>query len=230
MILAALSILAASADLTIALKAKDQALLDAVAPGGREAWSAVLAPQALYVDENGRILDRATFLKELEPLPPGVSGHIKIDDYRVEQAGDVALVVFHADEFEEFHGQHLTARYLMSETWTRQGGDWKLATVHCYATLRPPAAITLPAAALDAYAGRYEAGPDLVYVIARDGDHLIGGREGKPAKPLAAETPDVLFAPDQLRIRKIFRRDAAGRITGFVDRREGGDLVWRRIP
>lgn len=47
---------------------------------------------------------------------------------------------------------------------------------------------------------------------------------------MAVELPDVLFAPDQLRIRKIFQRDAAGRITGFVDRREGGDLVWRRIP
>lgn len=28
--------------------------------------------------------------------------------------------------------------------------------------------------------------------------------------------------------RKIFQRDANGKIMGFVDRREGEDLVWRR--
>jgi hypothetical protein len=30
------------------------------------------------------------------------------------------------------------------------------------------------------------------------------------------------------RTRKILQRDANGKIMGFVDRREGADLVWRR--
>ena len=230
-ILAALSILAAApADLVQTLKAKDQTLLDSIASGGRAAWDAALAPDALYVDENGRVLDRAAFLKEMDPLPPGVSGHLKIDDYRVELQGDLALVVQTADEDEDYHGQALKARYLMTETWVRRGGDWKLAMVHCYATLRAPPAINLPTGRLDAYVGRYQAGPDLTYVIARDGDHLAGGVEGKPRRRLEVEVADVLFAADQLRIRKIFQRDAAGRIVGFVDRREGGDLAWRRMP
>jgi hypothetical protein len=47
-------------------------------------------------------------------------------------------------------------------------------------------------------------------------------------KPLLVEVRDVLFIAGQPRIRKIFQRDTAGRITGFVDRRENWDLVWRR--
>jgi hypothetical protein len=40
----------------------------------------------------------------------------------------------------------------------------------------------------------------------------------------------VLFAPGQPRSRKVFQRDAGGRITGFADRREARDVVWTRLP
>ena len=58
----------------------------------------------------------------------------------------------------------------------------------------------------------------------------MGEREGRPAAPLKAELRDVFFVSGQLRTRKIFDRDKAGRIVGFVDRREGSDLAWKRIP
>src|SRR4029077_11095496 len=84
-------------DVAVTLRAADQALLDAIAPGDRATWDRLLAPDAVYVDENGRVLDRATFLEELVPLPPGLSGHIAIADYRVRLHGDAALVVMRVD-------------------------------------------------------------------------------------------------------------------------------------
>jgi hypothetical protein len=93
--------------------------------------------------------------------------------------------------------------------------------------LEDPPAISLPGEALQQYAGRYVAG-DLVYLIQWDGKQLVGGREAGHMKPLKAELRDVLFIAGQPRVRKIFQRDEAGDITGFVDRREGRDLVWRR--
>lgn len=234
MILAALALLAAaaSADLTTTLRAQSQALVDAVSHGDRAVWDRLMAPGALYADESGGVSTRAQMLDQVTPLPPGVSGHIDVDDdYQVTASGDdVAVAVFHLNEFETFHGQQLRARYLMTETWVRRDGAWRLLAAHCYAGLKPPPAVALPAARLDDYAGRYAAGPDLAYVIVREGDHLMGGREGKPAKPLTIEVADVLFDPDALRTRKIFRRDGAGRVIGFVDRREGEDIVWTRQP
>jgi hypothetical protein len=47
-------------------------------------------------------------------------------------------------------------------------------------------------------------------------------------KPLLVEVHDVLFTPGQPRTRKIFQRDANGKVTGFLDRRGGEDVVWRR--
>ncbi len=230
MILAALAAaaLTSAPDPTAVLRAKDQALLDSIAGGGRKLWDATLAPGAIYVDENGRVLDRATLLKEMEPLGPGASGTIAITDYQATFIGDLALVVHTDEEHEAYHGQDLLAHYRMTETWRRDGAEWRLLMVHAYAMLRPPLAVTLPAALLDSYVGRYRAGPDLIYVIARDGDHLTGGREGKPSQPLSAEIADVLFDPTHLRDRKLFQRDAQGHIVGFVDRREGGDITWRR--
>lgn len=221
---------APSPDLVQEFRQRDQALVDAYAPGDKKVWDAALSEDAVYVDENGVIMTRADFLKQLVPLPQGVSGSIAISAYSLRQIGDVVTVVHTDDEQEFYHGQHLTAQYLTTETWQRQDTNWKLLLVHVYSVLREPKTITMSASELDAYAGRYSAGPELTYRIRREGDELIGEREGRPAVTLKAEVRDVFFVPGQLRTRKIFERDSSGKIVDFVDRREGSDLLWKRIP
>ena len=209
------------------LRARDQALLDAIAPGDRKVWDQALATDAVYVDENGTVMERAEFLKQLDPLPAGASGTLQIASYSAHIVGDLATVVHTDDEEENYHGQVLYARYLTTETWRREEGEWKLHLVHTYAVLKDPPAISLPREEMQQYAGRYVGGADLVYVIQWDGKQLTGGRQGDAMKPLQVEVRDVLFVPGQPRIRKIFRRDEIGKITGFVDRRESWDLVWK---
>jgi len=226
---------APSADATQELRTLDQALLDAVAPGDTKLWGSVLAPDYICVDESGVITDRKESLDQLKPLPPGVSGNIKISAYSARFIGDVATVV-HTDEEEEFyHGQTVHARYLTSETWLRQkngqrqNGEWKLLMSHVYSILHEPPAVTLTPAELDAYVGHYTASSSLSFTIKREGDHLVGERESGPAVTLNTELRDVFFVSGKLRTRKIFSRDDSGKVTGFVDRREGNDLVWKRV-
>jgi ketosteroid isomerase-like protein len=212
------------------LRAADQALMDAFAPGDRAPWDQVLAPDATYVDENGAILSGSDFLKTLVPLPPHVSGNIAITDYRLRVDGDTALVIHRDDEHENYHGIALHAVYLTSETWLCRNGQWKLALAHIYVEAKDPPAVTLPAAELDQYVGRYRAAPDLEIAIRREGDHLVLERKGRPPRTLLVETRDVLFVPGEPRIKRIFHRDAAGRVRAFIDRREGEDIVWKRVP
>ena len=216
-----------TAEVTRLLRARDQALLDAIAPGDVKTWDAALAPDAVYVDENGQIMQRAEFLKQLEPLPAGASGKITISAYSATLRGNVATVIHTDDEEENYHGQLLKAQYLTTETWLETAGKWKLLMVHTYAVLRDPPAGRLSSQELDGYVGRYRAG-DLTYAIRREGDHLVGGREGRPAAELKVEVRDVLFVAGQPRVRKIFQRTPEGNVTGFVDRREGSDLVWKK--
>jgi len=222
-------IAAAPPSLVQDLRAKDQALLDAIAPGDRAAWGKTLTADAIYVDENGVIKRHDEFLKELQPLPAGASGHISIVNYDVQARGDTALVIHRDDESENYHGQQLHAEYLMTETWLKQKGDWRLAMVHAYVVAKDPPAVAMPAAALDEYVGRYSAAQDLIYVIHREGKQLVGGREGAELHSLLAESPDVFFVAGQPRSRKIFRRDASHKIVDFTDRREGEDLIFARL-
>jgi Domain of unknown function (DUF4440) len=217
-------------DVTQLLRSRDQALLDAIAPGNVKLWDAELAPDAVYVDENGVIMPRADFLAQLKPLPQGVSGNIKIVEYSARLSGDIAAIIHTDDEREAFHGQHLAAQYLTTETWQRQNGVWKLLLIHTYSVLKEPKSIVLTPSELDAYVGRYSAAPELTYTIKREGDNLVGARQGGQSAPLKAEIRDVFFISGQLRTRKIFERDPAGHIVGFVDRREGTDLLWKRLP
>jgi len=228
-ILMGFALQAATTDaLASTLRARDQRLLNAIASGDRPTWDAVLTADAVYIDENGMVFTRADFLKSLEPLPPNISGHLDIVDYKVQVDGDTALVVHKDDEFEDFHGHSLRASYLMSETWLRRKGDWRLALVHAYVVATDPPGISLPASKLDDYAGQYSAGPDLTWVIRREGDHLLGGADGRT--PLSVESQDVLFVPGRPRERRIIQRTADGKVSGFLWRREGEDILWKRSP
>ncbi|HLY06543.1 MAG TPA: DUF4440 domain-containing protein [Rhizomicrobium sp.] len=220
----------ASPDLTGEFRARDQALLDAIATGNKTIWENALAPDAIYIDENGTIFSKPELIAQMiVPLPPHVSGRLDITSYRLQITGDTALVVHKDDEFENWHGHSLKAQYIMSETWRRDAGGWKLAMVHVYVVPKDPPALTLPPAKLDEYAGRYKAAPELLDVVARDGARLTLSYNGKPAKPLLVESPDMLFVPGEPRFRYVFQRDANGRITGFIERREGENIFWSRV-
>jgi hypothetical protein len=212
-----------------ALRAKDQALLDAIAPGNRKLWDATLTGDAVYVDENGAILPRQKFLDSLTPLGPNISGSLVIVSYQVTHEGDTALVIHKDDERENYHGIWLRAGYLTTETWLCRAGEWKLAMIHTYAEAKDPPAVPLAADKLTQYVGTYRAAPDLIWNIHLDGDHLVAGREGKPAHPLLMEAPDIFFVPGQPREKQIFQRDSEGRVTSVIWRREGEDIVWKRM-
>lgn len=220
----------APGDATAELRGHTQALLDAVSAGDAAVWDRLLDPDILYVSEAGELERKPQLLAEVKPLPAGISGEIKIGELEVRQHGDTA-VVFHVDEESEtYFGHPLHARYLNLATWRFTPAGWKLVATQVLAALQDPPAIALPTAELDAYTGTFDLTPDIHYTVRRDGDHLVGERTGRPPQPLLAEARDVFFVAGQPRSRKIFLRDAAGKVTGFTDRREARDIVWPKQP
>ena len=69
-------------------------------------------------------------------------------------------------------------------------------------------------------------GPESKKAVWDDG--LISQRPDRPETKYQAEIRDVFFVAGQPRTRRIFTRDGNGRVTGFVDRREGEDVRWTR--
>ena len=218
----------ASAVATILEKAT-QALADAVAPGQRTVWAQYTDPDFVYVTEDNEVKTRNAMLAELQPLPPGYSGSLKVEEFRCSSFGTFAVTTYVLDEHETIEGHALHARYRSSDTWRATDGGWRLVATQVYAIQQDPERSMLPAARLAEFAGWYSLSAATRQEIRRDGDHLVAERAGRAPQVLLPESGDVFFTPGRPRTRRIFTRDADGRVSGFADRREGTDLAWTRI-
>lgn len=210
------------------LKRATQELLSAIAPGNWSVWEKYLDESILYTAEDGRTFTKAQLRGEMKPLPPGYSGSIEVESADVRQYGDTAVVSHEDIEREEVFGQKLVSRYHATDTWVRRAGKWRLVASQVLVRLQDPAPATIDPKVLDAYVGRYEISPSASFTVTREGDRLFGERNGRPRQPLLPETETVFFTPGAPRTRKLFVRDADGRVTRMIDRRDGRDIVWTR--
>ena len=219
-----------TADTERTLKAATQEMLDAIAPGHAAVWDRWLDPAVLQVDENDVVRGKAEILKELQPLPKGLVGHLKIAEFRMALAGDVAVVTHEDDETLDYFGQMLRSRFRMTDTWHRTPQGWRQLGSQVLAVHQDPPAVALDAATMCAYAGRYVLTPEISVTARCDGDKLVFQRDGRPDRAFLAELKDLFFEAGYPRSRRLFQRDATGAITGFVDRREERDIHWTRAP
>ncbi len=210
------------------LRHSTQELLDAVAPGNVAVWDRLLADQAIQVDENDLVHTKQDILAALTPLGAGLEGHLTIDDFRVVEHADTAVVTHEDAEFLNYHGQIIRSRFRMTDTWVHSEAGWRLLASQVLAVLQDPPVHKLAAKTLCGYAGAYELTPDIKGTMRCDNDELLFERPGRPVRHYRPELLDLFFEPGEPRTRRIFMRDAQGVITGFVDRREARDIAWRK--
>lgn len=214
---------------TAALERISQSLLDSIAPGDPRLYSTYLDSALIHVDENNQVRDKPTFLAELKPLPKGIIGTSKVQDFKATFAGDLAFTTYDDQEMVDFYGQPIHTRFRITDTWHRTEAGWRMIGEHIAAVLKDPPAITLPKEVLCSYAGTYQLTAAIVAQVRCEGDHLVAERPGRPAATYKPEVRDLFFAPGSPRSRRVFLRDASGAISGFADRREGEDAIWQRI-
>jgi ketosteroid isomerase-like protein len=212
------------------LRMQTQELLDAVTHGSAAVWSRYLDERAVVTAEDGSVSTKAQMVEGIKPLPEGVSGDIRIVEFNAVDHGAVAVTMHVDDEHETYHGQRLHCQYRSTDTWMKTPQGWRLIASQVLALRTDPPALAQTPAQSAGYTGRYTLAPGITYEIRQRDGKLEGQRNGRAAEPLLAEAPDVFFVAGSPRYRKIFQRDAAGKITGFVERREAWDLTWTRVP
>jgi ketosteroid isomerase-like protein len=218
----------AQEDVSALLQRQTQEMVDAIASGGSQVWERYLDDKVVYTAEDGTVSTKAELVEGIKPLPPGVSGTIKVIDFKVAQHGDVAVASYLNDEHETYHGHELHCQYRTTDTWRKTPAGWRLIAGQVLAVRTDPPAVPLTQAQMEEYVGTYQLSPDVAYEIRRSADGLEGQQTGRKWEPMKAEAPDVLFIPGKPRYRWIFRRGAGGRITGLIERREAWDLDWTR--
>jgi ketosteroid isomerase-like protein len=215
-------------DVPALIKRQSQEFSDASASGDAAVLAKYLDDRVLFMNEGGDMPTKKDIVDGAQPTPNGASNSLKQGDFRIEVHGNVAVTSFTDVSTVQFHGQTLHAKYLSTEVWLRGPRGWKMISSQTMAAQDDPPAMALPPALLDEYVGTYVAGEDFRYRIERNGDELTGTPDGGKPAALKAELRDVLFTPGQPRTRRIFQRDERGRISGFISRREGHDIVLTR--
>jgi ketosteroid isomerase-like protein len=205
-----------------------QEMLDAIAPGNADVWKRYLDERVLLVDENGVVRTKAEMLAEFSPLPPGLVGNLALDTFKMRQHGDIAVLAYEAQEHLDYHGQKLASRYRINDTWQKTAQGWQLLSEQVAAVLKDPPSIKLTQQQLCEYSGTYSLTAEITTTISCTADGLTAERSGRKPSPYLAELKDVFFVAGQPRTRRIFMRDAQGKVVAFVDRREGEDIRWNR--
>ena len=208
---------------------RTQELLDAIGAGAVDVWDKYVDENARIIDESGAVMTKKELLDQMKPLPKGVSGNIQAIQMEVVLHGNAAVVTYVDDEHENYHGHELHCQYRTTDTWLKTAGGWRVIASQVLALRTDPPAVALAGSLRDEYVGRYSLTPQITYEIRRKGDALEGQQNGRKEEELRAEAPDVLFSPGKPRYRRVFQRDSNGRITGFAERREAWDLVWKRL-
>ncbi len=219
----------ASNDVAAILQRQTQELFDALVPGTASVWERYLDAAVSVTTEDGEVLHKSQLVAQVKPFPEGVSGSIKVTDFQVTVHGTVAVTTHVEDESENYHGHQLHCQYRTTDTWVQTGAGWRLLASQILALRTDPPAIELTAQQAEAYVGHYSLSPGIAYDIRLKDGQLEGQRTGRKPEVLRAEVVDVLFVPGQPRYRKVIQRDAAGRITGLVERREAWELPWVRM-
>jgi ketosteroid isomerase-like protein len=207
-----------------------QAMSDAIASGNAAVWDKYLDPQVIFVEEDDTFKGKADMLKEIVPLPQGLSGIIRVELLSYHEEDGVAVALFRQNETEHYFGQTIYAKYLTSTTWRKRPDGWKLIASQVLAEKIDPPAITLTPKQLAQYVGKYQLKDSAAtYSLRLVDGQLIGTRDARKPAAWNAEASDVFFLSGDPRIRKIFQRAASGKIIGFIERRESWDIVWLKI-
>jgi hypothetical protein len=207
---------------------RTQLLYDAFAPGDRAPWRQYLAEDVMFFDEQGHDFDKQAMLASLNPLPTGYSGSIHIEHAKVRFAPNVAILSYDADETETVFGTVLHARYHATDTWLYRDRIWQIAASQTLRYYEDPATGAVNAALLNDYVGTYELAPGNQMVVTREGDKLFAKRGAGKAIELLPESPDMFFRAG-VEGRRLFHRDASGKVDMLIDRRNNEDLLWKKV-
>ncbi|HEV7706201.1 MAG TPA: DUF4440 domain-containing protein [Gemmatimonadaceae bacterium] len=210
-------------DVAALIKRQSQEFSDASASGDSAAFDRLLDDSVIFMNETGQIATKKDLLAGARPPQAGFKQKLVQTDYAMQLHGNVAVTSFTDNSTVEFNGQTSHAAYKSTEVWMQEKSGWRMISSQTLTVVADPPAATLVSNVLDEYVGSYKASDKFVFTIARDGDHLTGSVNGATPYPISAELKDVLFSPGQPNMRRIFERDASGRITGFVVRRDGRD-------
>lgn len=222
---------AASAQMTpadsLALHSTTQQLMDAITHGDSAIWARNLSARWFITDEEGAHLTRADFLPELQGLPAGQSGELKVVNSHWAIGPGVVVHSYDIDEWHDYYGQKLHTRFHATDTWIREEGEWKMLASQVTALPTAIPGRTVARKILDTYTGTYSLTSDIQMRIVASDSGLSMVRGSRPPVRLYA-VDDRIFIRHGVRGFWLFERDTAGKVSQVANWRDNNPVVWHR--
>jgi hypothetical protein len=210
-------------------------LYGAIARGDSAALRPWLADDLVWTDGgSGAEAGKAQLLAARgrpQPVPP----RLAIDSVRTRGLGDVALVSFRRVDRRALGGYESTARWRVLDVFARRGGPsgprWQLVRHTQTWLVAPVTPVALDAAAQQAFVGRYAVTPGVVDSVHWTRGALWATITGFPPGGRLVPVAASVFSPDGTGALIAFERDAAGRVTGYVQGFPDGRVLRRaKLP
>lgn len=206
---------------------RTQELFDSVVPGNPAPFEKYFADDAMFFDEKGRSMDKAALVKDVQPLPKGYSGTIKLVRPKSHIEGNIAILSYDLDETETIFGQIMTARYHETDTWMQRGGKWQIVAGQVLRYYEDPAVGKADTSKFKDYVGTYRLGPERTMTVTTEDGHLYTTRNGRPREELIPEASDIFFRKG-VEGRTLFGHGNDGKVISLIDRRNNEDVVWTK--
>jgi hypothetical protein len=166
-------------------------------------------------------------VKDVQPLPKGYSGTIKLVRPKSHIEGNVAILSYDLDETETIFGQNMTARYHETDTWMRRDGKWQIIAGQVLRYYEDPAVGKADTSKFKDYAGTYKLGPERTMTISTEEGRLYEARNEHPREELIPEASDIFFRKG-VEGRTLFGHSDDGKVNSLIDRRNNEDVVWTK--
>jgi hypothetical protein len=205
---------------------RTQELYDAIVPGNQAPWKKYFADDCIFADEKGRLFDKPKLIADINPMPAGYSGAIKIENAQSRIIGNTAILSYDANETETIFGQNLKARYHITDTWLQRNSNWQIIASQAHRYYEDPAVGKAETKKFPDYVGTYELAPGQTRSVIAEADRLFIERNGKKEQ-LFPETSEIFFRKG-VEGRILFRYAATGKVDALIDRRNNEDVIWRK--
>jgi hypothetical protein len=206
----------------------EQSLLDAIAIGDKNVWAKYLHDSCLITLETSGIISKQKFIDSLKPLPKGYVGHINVINPRYKIYGNTAVLSFVDDEYLELYNQKIHTQYLQTDTWIKEKGEWKLIAMQLFEIPKNPKPIQCDSTILKQYTGSYYLSNERTCTVKLENGRLMVKKGESNPQELFAQTEQVFFRNGDGRVDIIFLKNDYGSFN-MIERREGEDLVWKKM-
>ena len=198
--------------------------------GDREAYRQYISDRCYFAGVGG--IDRAD--QQLESVKPAVGEKLALEiagDISVQDYGSTAIATYLQNKKHIYGSQTLNVQVGVADTYIKKDGRW-LLILHAEVGIPPKrTAVKVDPAIYKAYVGQYEWAAGYVDTVTLNGNKLmalITGEE-KPVEFLPENETSFFTDNDEDDGVTTFVKDASGKVTHYVYRAHGQDIIGKKI-